>query len=161
MASFYGLKADYDSDLFGLTAHYAASDEDDLTKEDGSILHLEARTNFNGLDLALGYIKTDKDGGIGSMDTLGDNIDPTEELGVYENDEKTIYTTAGYTISEVELSALYAQVDRANSDKDKEITLGAAYSFTKSISGDITYTDISKDSADDQSKLAMNLVYSF
>ena len=161
IASFYGLKADYDSDIVGLTAHYAASNEDVSTEEDGNILHLEARTNLNGLDLALGYIKTDKDGAIGSLDTLGDNIDPTEELGVYGNDEKTIYTTASYTISDVELSALYAQVDRANSNKDKEITLGAAYSFNKSISADVMYTDISKDSDDDQSKLAMNLVYSF
>jgi len=163
-ADFYGFKADYDNDMFGLTGHYAASSEDAAsTKKDGSIMAFEARTAFAGVSLSAGYISVDEDG-IGSMDSFGDNIDPTEELGdyVYAADAKTIYATAGYTIADVELAALYAQADSdATNKKDKELTVGAAYSFNDNLSAEVMYTDLSLESADDASKLVANVTYEF
>lgn len=158
-ADFYGLKVDFDTDAFGVTGHYAKSSED--AGQDGKITHVEARTAVSGLSLAAGYIKAGDDNGVGSMDAAGDNIDPTEELGAYDAGSKTLYATAGYEVSGVELSALYAQADRANDDKDKEITVGAAYGITDSLSAEVLYTDVSKDSADDLSKLVINMAYEF
>lgn len=162
VANFYGLKADFDTDTFGATAHYATSSEKAAGQKDGSIMHFEARTAVSDLELAAGYIKTDKDAGVGSISAFGDNIDPSEELGdsIYAADSKTFYATAGYTISEVELSALYAQADFAN-NKDRELTFAAGYAFTDAVSAEIIYTDLSLDSDVDKSKLVANVVYEF
>jgi hypothetical protein len=158
-ANFYGLKTDFNTDTFGVTAHYAASSED--TMADGSILNLEARTNISDLELAIGYIKTDKDVGVGSIATAGDNIDPTEEIGdsVYAADSKTIYANAGYTISDLELSVGYAQADNAG-NKDKEMVIGAAYPIVENLSAELLYVDYEVANID-QSKIAATLTYEF
>ena len=162
---FYGLKADFDTDIFGLTAHYAKSstdsklkDEDGNHIENGSIKHFEARTSLIGVDLALGYINTNKKG-IGAMDSFGDNIDPTEELGAYDY-EDTYYGAIAYNIADIELSALYAQAENT-SKTDKEITLGVAYSFTDNLSAELVYTDLSLESASDYNKVATTVSYAF
>lgn len=161
VASYYGLKADLETDIVGLTAHYAASSEDDSAIEDGSILNLEARTSIADLELAIGYIKTDKDGGIGSIASAGDNIDPTEEIGdaVYEADSKTIYANAGYTVSDLELSVAYAKTDYANNDA-KELVLAAAYPIVENLTAEVLYVDYEVND-DDKSKLAATLTYEF
>ncbi|APW66342.1 MULTISPECIES: Opr family porin [Arcobacteraceae] len=159
VASYYGLKATFDNDMFGLTGHYAQSNEDDNSIKDASIYNLEARTSVANLDLALGYIKTDED--ISSIATAGDNIDPTEEIGdsVYATDSKTIYASAGYTIADIELSAGYAQAKYSN-NKDKEFVVGAGYSFVENLSAEVLYVDY--EIADvDQSKVAATLTYEF
>ncbi|MGP2657066.1 Opr family porin [Malaciobacter sp. WC5094] len=164
VANFYGLKATYETDMFGLTAHYAQSSEDAANTEDGEVLHFEASANLAGFSLAAGYIQAGEDNGLGSIAAFGDNIDPTEELGdyVYATDASTVYATAGYTISDVELSALYAVADNDTTNKeDKEFTFGAAYSFTENLAADIMYTDLSLESDKDKSKVAVNLAYSF
>lgn len=164
LADFYGIKADFDTDVFGVTAHYAASNEKVANAKDGSIMHFEARAAVAGFAFAAGYIDTDKDAGIASLATLGDNIDPTEELGdyVYAANTSTIYASAAYTIADVELSALYAQADNdAKNEEDKEITVGAAYGITDSLSADVMYTDLSLESDNDYSKLVANLTFEF
>lgn len=161
VANYYGIKTDFDTDMFGITGHYSQSNEDDNTKKDGSILNLEVRTTISDMSLALGYIKTDKDGGIGSMAEAGDNIDPTEEIGdsVYETDAETIYAGVGYTIADIELKAGYAQAKYAN-NKDKELVLGAGYTFIENLSAELLYVDY--EVADiDKSKLAATLTYAF
>ena len=80
-------------------------DEEGNHIEDGSVKHFEARTSLVGVDLALGYINTNKKG-IGAMDSFGDNIDPTEELGAYDY-EDTYYGAIAYNIADIELSVLY------------------------------------------------------
>ncbi|PPK57480.1 porin-like protein [Malaciobacter marinus] len=176
IADYYGLKADYDTDLFGLTAHYAASNEDNPKgadkMEDGSIYNLEGRLNIDSFALKAGYIKTDSDGAIGSMDSLGDNIDPTEELGdaVYGTDAKSYYFGVGYTYKALELSALYTHADHDVNSKsvdDKEIALAAAYAFTEQLGAELIYSDanIDKNSdlndGEDYNKFVANITYSF
>ena len=76
VANWYGLKNTFTTDMFGAIAHYAASNEDVISVEDGSIGHLELNTTIEDFTAAAGYIRTDKDNGAGSMDTVGDNISP-------------------------------------------------------------------------------------
>lgn len=164
VADYYGLKTSYESDMFNLVAHYAASKEDTIA-DDGSILNLEIGTEVVGIALGLGYIKTDKDGAIGSMDTVGDNIDPTEEIGdsVYADDSQTIYATAGYAIDALELGLLYAQANHGvTDDKDKEITFSADYAFSDELSAGIVFTDVSMENkADDKNVTQVTLSYAF
>jgi len=162
VATFYGLKTDYDTDMFGLTAHYATSNEEASAAKDGSIAHLEARTAIVGLDLTVGYATTDKDAGVASISAFGDNIDPTEELGdyIYAADTDTFYGLAAYTIADVELSALYAQAENATKT-DKEVTIGAAYAFSDNLSAEVLYSDLSLESANDFNKLAATVTYAF
>ncbi|AXH10421.1 hypothetical protein CP960_04790 [Malaciobacter halophilus] len=176
IADYYGLKADYDTDLFGLTAHYAASNEDNPKgadkMEDGSIYNLEGRLNIDSFAFTAGYIKTDSDGAIGSMDSLGDNIDPTEELGdaVYGTDAKTYYLGVGYTYNALELSALYTHADHdvdSKSVDDKEIALTASYAFTEQLGAELIYSDANIDknsdlnNGEDYNKFVANITYSF
>lgn len=164
VADFYGIKADFDTDMFGLTGHYATSSEKVAGKEDGSIMHVEARTAFAGLELAAGYVDTDKDAGTGSINAFGDNIDPTEELGdyVYAANTSTMYVTAGYEVAGIGLSALYASADNDTTNKtDKEFTVGAGYGITDSLSAELMYIDLSLESDTDKNKLVANLTYEF
>ncbi len=166
IASWYGLKADYDNDMFGITAHAAKSNEDG-NAEDGQILHLEGRTNISGLDLTVGYVSTDNDAGTASITTLGDNINPWDRITggdgnhVYDADADTAFIHFGYDLNGVELAALYGQTDYS-SDKEKELNLSANYGITDHFSVGALFIDVdAQDSDDDYNKFALTLEYSF
>ncbi len=160
LASWYGAKAVWDSELFGLTAHGAFSNED--TMKDGSILHAEARGAFNALGLSAGYITTDKDVGAGSMSMLGDNINPLEEGNqVYEADAKTLYIGATYEMGALSLGALYGHT-KYGSDKEKEFNFTAEYAFSDAFSLGALIADINaQESNDDYTKFSLNATYAF
>lgn len=163
---FYGIKVDFEQDMFGFTAHYAASSVDSSQDvDDGSILNLEGRLNIADFELAAGYITTDKNGGTGLMDTYGDNIDPTEEIGdaVYAEDSDTFYASIGYTIGDLGLGTSYAQSKySSDNSKDTEWTVGAEYAITESLSADLLFVDVSADNSDDDlDKIVANITYSF
>ncbi len=163
VADYYGGKVSYSSDMFGAMAHYAASNEDVAATEDGSMLALEVSTEVSGLSLAAGYIKTDKDGGIGSMASLGDNYEPMDDgSAIYEADAKMMYASVGYSIAGVDLGLAYAQT-KIDSDKDKELNVTADYGFTDSLSGSLLYVDIDAETTatEDQSYFIASLNYSF
>jgi len=162
VADYYGGKVSYSSDMFGAMAHYAASNED-TTTDDGSLIALELSTEVSGLSLAAGYIKTDKDGGIGSMASLGDNYEPMDDgSAIYLADAKMMYASVGYSIAGVDLGLAYAQT-KIDSDKDKELNVTADYGFTDSLSGSLLYVDIDAETTatEDQSYFIASLNYSF
>ena len=168
MADWFGLKTTFSADNFGLIAHYAATNEDSNKNgqlEDGTIGHVELNTKIEDFTAAVGYIKTDKDGGAGSMAEIGDNISPFEDGNyVYEIDAKTIYGSLGYTIADIELGALYGQTKFERDYKEKELNLTVAYSFTDSLEASVLYADIKadKDYGDlDYNKILASVEYSF
>ena len=168
MADWFGLKTTFSADNFGLIAHYAATNEDSNKNgqlEDGTIGHVELNTKIEDFTAALGYIKTDKDGGAGSMAEIGDNISPFEDGNkVYVADAKTIYGSLGYTIADVELGALYGQTKFERDYKEKELNLTVAYAFTDSLEASVLYADIKadKDYGDlDYNKILASVEYSF
>ncbi|MDX9960212.1 MAG: Opr family porin [Aliarcobacter sp.] len=168
MADWYGLKTTFSAENFGLIAHYAATNEDSNKNgqlEDGTIGHVELNTKIEDFTVAVGYIKTDKDGGAGSMTEIGDNISPFEDGNyVYETDAKTIYGSLGYTIADIELGALYGQTKFERDYKEKELNLTVAYSFTDSLEASVLYADIKadKDYGDlDYNKILASVEYSF
>ncbi len=163
VANFYGLKGDYSSDLFSATAHYASSSEDVSTTKDGSIIHLGLGTNISGISLNAGYIKTDKDGGIGSISSFGDNISPFDDgTNVYGTDAKTYYGSASYTISKATLTALYGTTDYGTNNDTDELNLTLDYSFTDELSANVLYVDYEDStSTKDYDKIYASLTYTF
>ena len=161
LANWYGLKLDYDTNMFGITAHGAKSSEDTMT-DDGEILHFEARTVLSGLSINAGYITTDKDIGVGSIASLGDNISPFEDGNqVYEADADTTYLGLGYEISGVELAALYGQTKYAN-DKEKELNLAVDYGITDNLAVGALFVDVNaQDSNDDYNRVSLTVEYTF
>lgn len=163
VADWYGLKTTFTADMFGAVAHYAISGED--TQDDGSIGHLELNTTLAGVSAAVGYIKTDKDVGAGSMLAAeGDNISPFEDGNqVYEADARTVYGSLGYTIADLELGALYGQTTYgAADDKEKELNLTASYPITESLAASILYGDVTAElSDDDYNKVLASVEYTF
>lgn len=168
---FYGLKTSYSSDIFSAIAHYATSNVDskmkDTTTDDGNILNLELGTSFAGISASLGYIKTDKDYGIGLMDTYGDNINLMDSGNqIYSADAKTVYGSLSYEIAGVELGALYSDTEYgADNFDEKELNLTVSYAITDSLSVGLLYADIDADSDDadsnDSTYGSLTLSYSF
>ena len=162
LAKWYGLKLDYDTEMFGITTHGAKSNEDVTGTKDGQILHFEGRTSFAGLGLNLGYISTDNDGGAGSMAELGDHINPLEDGNqVYETDADTAYLGLAYEVSGVELGALYGQT-KYSGDKENELNLMADYGITDNLAIGALFVDVdAQDSNDDYNKITLTVEYSF
>lgn len=160
VASWYGLKTDYDTDTFGVTAHIAKTSED-TTSNDGEIIHLEARANISNIGLNIGYITTDKDAGIGSMDAVGDNINPLEDGNqVYVADADTTYLGLNVELAGIELASIYGQTKYAQ-DKEKELNITADYGITDSLSTGLLFVDVNGENSDDYNKITATLEYSF
>ena len=172
---FYGLKTTFTADMFGAVAHYAKSSVDETFglnngAEDGSIGHVELNTTIADFTAAAGYIKTDKNGGVGLMDTYGDNINPFDSgNNVYNADAKTVYGSLGYTVASVELGALYGQTTYGtNADfKEKELNLTAGYPITESLTTSVLLADIDGEETDtntrtvDQQYATLKVDYTF
>ena len=148
--------------MFGAVAHYAASSED--VGSDGSIGHIEVNTSLSGVSAALGYIKTDKTAGVGSIAAVGDNITPFDNGGDnYAIDAKTTYGSLGYSIGAVDLGALYGETDFAANSESNELNLSVGYSFTDSLSLGLLYVDydLEGSSLSDYKEYSATLAYSF
>ena len=167
LASWYGLKTTFTADMFGAGAQYAASNEEVVGVEDGSIGHVNLNTKLAGISAGIGYIKTAKDGNANSMKIVGDTLSPLDAGNyVYSTDAKTAYGSLGYTIAGVKLGALYGQTTYSNADyKQGELNLTAGYSLTKSLSTSLLYADISADGSDssgvDRNYGSLTIKYTF
>lgn len=169
VADWYGLKTTITTDYFGAIAHYAVSSEE--LQDDGSIGHFELNTTLAGVSAAVGYIKTDKDVGAGSMLAAeGDNINPFDSGNqAYVADAKTIYGSLGYTVADIELGALYGQTTYGTSDfKEKELNLTASYPVTEALATSLLFANIDGDESDtlgspttDQNYVLASVEYTF
>jgi len=165
--SAYGLKVNTSIAGIDLTAHYAETNENSIngvTNKDGAITHLEIGTTVADISLAAGYITTDKNGAIGSLDTLGDNIDPFEDGGdVYGEDADTYYITAGTEISSIELNAFYGKTNSGiSNDKNSEIFMTIGNEVATNLNLELLVSSVNaEDTNDDTKKVALTASYSF
>ncbi|WP_026803305.1 Opr family porin [Aliarcobacter lanthieri] len=177
---FYGLKAIFDADYFGITAQYAKSNADNTQYtfedengnsylddlEDGSIAHIEGIVKIEDFEVFAGYAKTDKDGGANMIASFGDTISPFEDGDyVYDPDAKTWYIGANYSIAGVELSALYGITKHGiGSDlKTKELNLSIGYGITDSLGVSFMYVNVDNKNFDevDYNKYIAAVEYNF
>ncbi len=149
MADWYGAKVDYDADMFGVTAQYVKTSEDDDGVDNGAIANAEIRGNYSGLSLNLGYVTTDEDGGIGSMDIAGDSINPFEDGNqIYEKDADTVYATIGYEIDKLAVIGLYGQTEYGDDEED-ELNILAEYGFNDELTISALYVGVTAEDEDD------------
>ncbi len=149
IADWYGARVDYDADMFGITAQYAETSEDEDDADDGAIANAEIRGSYSGFSLNLGYIMTDEDGGIGSMDAAGDSINPLEDGNqVYEVDADTVYASIGYEMDNLAVSGMYGQTDYGDDEED-ELNIFAQYGINDELIVSALYVDVSAQDGDD------------
>lgn len=162
VADFYGLKATYTAEAFGLTAQYAASSED--TQKDGDIAHIEASTEVAGLSIAAGYITTNKDVGTGSIDAFGDNISPFDNgANTYAANADTYYASLGYSVAGVDLGLLYGETEFSTSSEETELNISADYAISEELSLGLLYVDydLEGSASSDYNSISATIAYSF
>lgn len=165
----YGLYADdifsgvggkfmYDSMIsdelgIGTTLHYARSSEKKLD-DDGSMFEGLAYAKYNENKLTLGYVKTGKKIGWGSLNLNGDQIVPFEEGdAMYERDVKTLYAMYSTQIQKLSLSALYGTTTyklKGGDDtnyRQNELSVWASYQIMKNLNAFIIYDQVFKKQA--------------
>ena len=154
----------------GIIGKYAQSSEDAVSTANGKIMALDLTYKVGEIGLNGGYIKTDKVGGIGSLNALGDKISPADSgLAVYNADAKTMYVGVSTNVVGFDLGAIYAKTKVAASD-EKELNLSIGKEIAKNFKAKALYANISSDlsttvgnttTLNDRSYYFAQLVYSF
>lgn len=147
-----------------LLGKYTQTNEDVDGTEDGDIYQLEVSGDFDVVSASIGYISTDSDGGIGSLDTLGDNINPFEDGNyVYGTDADTVYGMISANIGPVETFVLYGETDYNDGD-ESELNIGASMEIVSGLSAEALFVTVNADDNNgdaDYNKYVANLIYSF
>lgn len=165
--SAYGAKVETSVDGLAIVGKYAGTSEDVSGTEDGTIMALDLGYSMDGVSLGGGYIQTDKDGGIGSISTLGGNINPLDSGNqVYSKDASTLYASVGGTAGMFDLGAMYGSTSYGDYT-ESEIDLTASWEclFVKNLNLSALYATVSADSDDtaasDETYYSLQAAYSF
>ena len=161
-----GIKAQTELSGLGIVGKYATTNENVAGTKDGSIIALDLSYNIAKIALNGGYITTDKDGGIGNISKLGDNINPLNSGNqVYGTDAKTLYFGASSSIAGIDLGLLYGTTsyDNSGTSKDEsEINLTLKTDLAKNTNLSIIYSNINAEvSTSDSNYYKVQLTYSF
>lgn len=169
MLSAYGLKAtvslEPSEDVKTTTmAHYVSVNSDEAGSKDGSFTQLEQGVELFGLNVALGYMKVDKDG-MGRLGTFGDQSPFEEGNYVFAADAKTPYISAAYEIEGVKLATIYGQTkyeDAGIKLKEKEFNFSIGYEFIKNLETSLVYVSVDNDVKDESyDALKAHVAYTF
>ncbi len=161
-----GGKVDFNMNGFGAVAKYTTTDEDVSTTDDGDIMALDLSYSNDTFGVNGGYITTDKTGGIGSLDALGENINPLDSGNqVYGTDADTYYISANYSVSGFDFGAIYGSTDYKNGAveaTEKEFNFTIDKEIYANLSLSLLFADIDAEISDDDSTYySAQLVYSF
>jgi len=161
-----GAKVETEVNGAGVVAKYATTFEDVADTKDGTIIALDLSYKVGEIGFNGGFIKAGKNNGVGSLTTLGDNINPLDSVDskVYNTDAKTLYVGATTTIDRFTLNGIYGTTDYDASKKESELNLSASWEckFVKNLNVSVLYANISAESStDDKSYYSAQLVYSF
>ncbi len=150
-----GGKAMYDGAInedwgAGGMLHYAQSDEKD-SKDDGKMFETTAYAKFKEHKFTLGYARSGKKIGWGSLNLTGDHIVPFEEGDVmYERDAKTFYAMLDTQLEKLNLTALAGTTryklkggDDTNY-RQHELSVWASYPLMKNLKAFIAYDQVFK-----------------
>ena len=142
--------------------------------KDGSFMQLEQGVELFGLNVAVGYMKTDKDG-IGSFtgskgedkgfSTFGDQSPFEEGNYVFAPDAKTPYVSAAYEIEGVKLATIYGETkyeDAGVKLKEKEFNFSVGYEFIKNLESSLMYVNVDNDLKDESyNAIKAHVAYKF
>lgn len=162
-----GAKAEVKIEDFSTTLKYASTNEKVVDTKDGTILALDFGYEMNTIKLNAGYVKAGKNNGIGSLDTLGDNINPLDsDSKMYTRDAASVYFGVGTAIADFELGAIYGTTNYKEDDgtksKEKEFNFTIDNEIIDGLKLGFVYANIDAQAInDDTKKVAMQLTYSF
>jgi hypothetical protein len=155
LANWYGITLNANKDNYNAKLVFSKSNE--LTnKPNGSYFNIEGGVDFGISSLNIGYIKTDKKGGIGSMGidrNVYNNMNPLEEGNhIFKKNAKTIYSNISIPINDkLSLSANLGHIDFQNK-KAKEFDLYLDYDVSKKMNVEICFDKYDSDINDEDSK---------
>ncbi|MDR1008604.1 MAG: Opr family porin [Campylobacteraceae bacterium] len=163
VALWAGAKAAYDGDFgefkIGGTLQYVLSDEDNIN--DGSFLQAEARGTFAGVNAFLGFLKTDKDGGVGSIRAAGDNVNFFEDGDqIFEIDARTFYIGVNGAWNKFEFGGIFGSTEYAGG-KMRELDLTIAYDLTEHFNLSAAFVNGNGEGDNDYNKIIAQAIYSF
>lgn len=165
LANWYGTTINMQQNSCSLKAIYSKSNE--LTnKPNGSYFNIEGSYSADPASLTLGYIQTDKNGGLGSMTVarnVYDNMNPLEEGNhIFEKDAKTVYASSTLNANDklsftINLGHIKFQDKKAN-----EIDFYTDYAFNDNFSAELCLDKYSSDiSTDDSTAIKTQINYKF
>lgn len=147
-------------------AHYVTINSDIADTKDGAFTQVEQGVELFGAQLAVGYIKVDKDGMAG-LGSFGDQLPFEEGNHAMDADAKTPYISAAYEIEGVKLATIYGQtkyVDSTSGDKlkEKEFNFSVGYEFMKNLETSLMYVNVDNDVKDDSyNAIKAHVAYKF
>jgi len=132
--------------------------------ENGGLVWLEQSLEYPGLELAAGYLKTDRQGA-GGIDSFGDQQPFEEGNRLFSANARTFYLGAAYQAGPVNLAALYGTTSYDEGGerlREKELNLTAASEIMPNLEVELLYAWISNDiRTDSYQLLKTGLVYHF
>ncbi len=146
--------------------HYVAINSDVVDVKDGAFTQIEQGVEFLGANVALGYIKVDKDGMAG-LGEFGDQLPFEEGNHVMDADAKTPYVRAEYEIEGIKLGAIYGEtkyLDAALTSKikEKELNLSIGYEWIKNLETSLMYVNVDNDEkSESYNAIKAHVVYTF
>lgn len=146
--------------------HYVAINSDVVGVKDGAFTQVEQGVEFLGANIALGYIKVDKDGMAG-LGEFGDQLPFEEGNHVMDADAKTPYARAEYEIEGVKLGAIYGETKYLDSTlaskiKEKELNLSVGYEWIKNLETSLMYVNVDNDEkSESYNAIKAHVVYTF
>lgn len=166
----FGGKAELSILEFAVSAKYAVTNEDRRNTTtngvDGDIFAVDISYSNDLFGLNTGYITTDKTGAIGSLATLGDNINPFDTGNqVYGTDADTYYIGMNGNLRGFNLGILYGSTDYDNSgieETEKEFNFTIEKEVYKNTTLNLLFADINAETSNnDSTYYTAQLVYSF
>jgi hypothetical protein len=162
-----GARVDYDKTFSDFsvsgTAQYTQGKE--KFGDDSSILHLEARGSFIGIDAYLGFVKTDKNGGSGNIVRAGETLNRFEDgAQLFKENAKTVYLGASYEFKDFVFNAIYGYTQYYSNSKFNDLELGTTYSLNDNLAleGLLILTSGNDEAGyADYTKVILGAVYSF
>jgi len=162
-----GAKAEVKIADITTTLKYASTNEKVIDTKDGTILALDFGYETDAIKLQAGYVKAGKENGIGSLDTLGDNINPLDsDSKMYKKDAKSVYFGVGTKVADFELGVIYGTTNYKEEDgsksKEKEFNFTIDKEIMESLALGFIYSKVDAQAInDDTSGVALQLTYSF
>ncbi len=145
---------------------YTQGKSDVVGTPDGYVMRAEQSVELMGATLALGYVKTDKDG-TAALESFGDQMPFEEGNYALSTNAKTPYITASYEIEGMTLGAIYSETsyeDAGAKFKEKELSLSMGYEVYTNLEASLIYANVKNNDAtngDSYDAIKVALEYKF
>ncbi|MDD2698428.1 MAG: Opr family porin [Arcobacteraceae bacterium] len=171
-----GGKVEADVNNLTVVGKYAQSNEELSSNTDAKIYAFDGKYKIDKFTINGGYINVGEDGsgnlgGVASLDTLGDTINPLDSgedaVGhkvVYGFEAKTAYIGASADLYGFEIKGIYGttKYNLGTDITQNEINLSLSKNIVENLKANLLYVDISNDGfPNDYSYVTGQLVYSF